>query len=205
MSLTLLIIVITALISYQGFSNRSFLEKTIFYPYGIRQRREWYRFMSSGFIHAGWMHLIINMYVLYMFGELVENWYIISYGSSGHLTYLIMYLAAIFVSGILSYFRHNDDMSYRSLGASGAVSAVVFSAILIFPDMPLSLLFVPFRLPAWIFGLLYMAYSIIMSKSGRGNINHDAHLLGAVFGFAVTALLDPQLFFTFLDKIQSAI
>ncbi len=205
MTLTLLIIALTGLISYNAFTNRNFLAQTIFHPYSIRENREWYRFLSSGFIHSGWMHLIVNMYVLYMFGELVEHWYLAKLGSVVHLLYLFMYLSAIIVSGWISYIRHAGDPSYRSLGASGAVSAVVFSAILIVPGMSLSLLFIPIWLPAWLFGLLYIAYSIIMSKSGKGNINHDAHLLGAVYGFALTALIDPHLFVNFLDKIQSAI
>jgi len=205
MSLTLLIIGITGLISYNAFTNHNFLAQTIFYPYRIRESGEWYRFLSSGFIHSGWMHLIVNMYVLYMFGEMVEQWYIVKLGSLGHLLYLFMYLSAILASGWLSYIRHAGDPTYRSLGASGAVSAVVFSAILIVPGMSLSLLFIPIWLPAWLFGLLYIGYSIIMSKSGKGNINHDAHLLGAFYGFAITALIDPQLLINFLDKIQSAL
>jgi len=158
-----------------------------------------------GFIHAGWMHLIINMYVLYMFGELVENWYIISYGSSGHLTYLIMYLAAIFVSGILSYFRHNDDMSYRSLGASGAVSAVVFR---------LSLFFLICRYPYYLFlsgfrpGYLVCCIWLILSscQSQAGAISITMHTYWELF-LALLSRLSSTLnyFLLSLIKFKSAI
>jgi len=205
MSSNILLIILTALISLKGFGDHIFQQKAIFYPWAIRERGEWYRFLSSGFIHAGWLHLVVNMYVLYLFGNIVEPWLAFRLGNLSHAVYIGFYLLAVIVSSLFTYFRQRDNALYRSLGASGGVSAVVFSAILIFPDMQLALIFLPFWLPAWIFGILYLLYSVFMSRAGGTNINHDAHLFGALFGILVTTAVDPSLFLNIVDKIKHLI
>ena len=142
-SLTLIIIVVTVLISIKGFSDDMFRAKAMFYPYEIKEQKEWYRFLTSGFLHADWLHLIVNMYVLYMFGPILEKAYIELTGEAGRIIYLLMYLTAIAMANVSTYFKHKDYRGYAALGASGAVSAVVFAGILIWPDMELMLLFLP--------------------------------------------------------------
>lgn len=203
MSLTLIIIVATVLISLSGFNNRDFRYKAIFYPYQVHENKEWYRFLTSGFIHADWLHLIVNMYVLYIFGESLEVTYAQLFGPFGNLLYVLLYLFAIPLSSITTYIKHRENPSYMSLGASGAVSAVLFSFILLYPTASLSLLFIPIQFPAVVLGVGYLIYSYVMGRQGRDNVNHEAHFYGAVFGFVFPLVLEPQLFLRFVDEIQT--
>ena len=203
--LTILLIAVTVIISIKGFSDAMFRAKAMFYPYDIKERNEWYRFLTSGFLHADWLHLIVNMYVLYLFGRQLEDAYIQLLDSWGRLVYLLMYLTAIPIANISTYIKHKDYSGYAALGASGAVSAVVFANILIWPDMSLMLLFLPIPMPAIVLGLLYLLYSYIMSRRGGDNINHEAHFYGAIYGFLFTLVLEPRLFNLFIQKIQNLI
>lgn len=202
MSITLLIIAATVLISLSGFNNRDFANKAIFSPYQIQESNEWYRFITSGFLHADFLHLAVNMYVLYMFGDILEQSFQALFGTFGPLLYLLLYLLAIPLSSITTYLKHRHNPMYRSLGASGAVSAVLFAYILIFPTSTLSLLFLPIQFPAVLLGVGYLIYSYVMGKRGGDNINHEAHFYGALFGIAFTLVLEPRLALLFVDQVR---
>jgi membrane associated rhomboid family serine protease len=195
--------------SYQAFQNESFLSKTIFTPYTISRNNDWFRFLSSGFIHANWPHLLFNMLALYSFGEILEKYYLpTDFGSSAKLIFLALYFAGMIVADIPTFLKYKNSPSYASLGASGAVSAIVFASILFNPlpeDGGIYLMFIPFPIPPVIFGILYLIYSAYMSKRGGDNINHDAHFYGAVFGFLFPVLLKPELLQIFIRIIQESL
>ncbi len=178
---------------------------SLFYPFAIRERGEWHRFITSGFIHADFMHLAINMFVLYSFGEAVEKYYLPPYfGGYAKLVFAGIYMLGMIVSDIPSYFKHRHDATYRGLGASGAVAAVLFSCILFGPFTgEIGILFIPIGLPPVIFGALYLLYSAFMGRRGGDNVNHDAHFYGAVFGFFFPVLLKPELFTLFIEQIKN--
>lgn len=190
-SITLLLIIITGVISYQAFENQHMKGRLLFVPDLIRRTGQYDRFLTSGFIHGDWMHLIFNMFVLYSFGELIEAYYGLVFGEIlGRTLYLFMYLSAIVVSSIPSYIKHQDNRMYAALGASGAVSGVLFSLIFFDPWSGITFLFFPFfSFPVIVVGVLYLWYSDYMSKHGRDNIGHDAHFYGALYGFSFTLIL----------------
>lgn len=192
---TLVIIVITALVSYGGFTNEKIMNDLIFYPPAISQRGQWYRFFSNGLLHADFFHLLFNMFSLYMFGEIVEKNFSSSllFGEKGKLIYLAMYIIALPVCLIPTYLKNRNNYQYRSLGASGAVSAVVFVGILLFPTAKLGFFFIPPIIPGYIFGPLYLLVSTMLEKRGQDNINHSAHIWGALFGVAFTIALSYAL------------
>ena len=204
-TLTLTFVIITVLTSLLAFGNPSVMGAAIFYPFAIRQRKEYYRFITSGFIHADIIHLAVNMYVLYSFGDLLEKVYFPAvFGEKTKLYFLLLYVGGLIISDIPSYFRHRYNASYRALGASGAVSSVVFACILLGPfDGGIGLLFIPIYLPPVIFGALYLLYSMFMSRAGHDNINHDAHFFGAVWGLLFPVLLKPELFTYFIEQIKA--
>lgn len=190
LSITLIIIIMTCVISYQAFNNPEMKAKLLFRPVDA-QRGEWYRFLSSGLIHADFMHLLINMYVLFVFGEVVEQIFTkIIFGDVwGRLAYIAFYMSAVVISSIPTYLRHQDNYAYSALGASGATSAIVFAFIITNPWSGLTLLFLPFfSIPALILGIVYIWYSSYMDKRGMDNIGHNAHLTGAIYGVVFTIL-----------------
>jgi membrane associated rhomboid family serine protease len=201
MSITLSIIIITAVISIMAFQNPEIISKGIFNPVAVSRRNEWYRFFSSGFLHANWLHLILNMYVLWLFGNLTEQYFQALFQPVGKLLYLALYLLAIPVSETYSYIKHRNNYLYNSLGASGAVSAVLFASILFMPLSKTYLLFIPVGIPAFVFGPLYLAYCAYMSKHGNDQIGHDAHFYGAVFGFIFPVLFKWELITEFFYQI----
>lgn len=184
MTITLAIIIITCLISISAFSNQKFEEDLIFYPPAITYRKQVYRFFTCGFIHANFLHLAVNMYGLYIFGENVEEHFVRIFENKGKLLYLLMYITALFFCLIPTYLKHKSDSSYRSLGASGAVSAVIFAYVMLNPLNKLGLLFLPqdFMLPGFIFGPLFIVLSAFVESRMRTNINHSAHITGALYG-----------------------
>ncbi len=194
LGITIIIIIITVLVSFGGFNNQKVMNDLIFYPPAITKQNQWYRFITSGFLHADYSHLFFNMFTLYFFGRGMESFYNAYMGKFG---FLIFYIAAIIVSGIPSFIKHRNDHYYRSLGASGGVSAVVFSYILFAPWDWFT--FPP--IPAIVYAILYIIYSIYMSRKGGDNINHDAHLWGAAFGVAFTLAMEPRLIDFFLKQI----
>jgi membrane associated rhomboid family serine protease len=205
MSLTLILIILTAITSMMAFNNPAVKGKALFYPYLIARNREWFRFLTSGFIHADWLHLGVNMYVLYLFGGMLEEHLLpIFFGNKTRVVFLVLYIGGMIVADLPSYFKHRHDPSFRSLGASGAVSAIVFASIVINPwQGGIGLLFIPIMLPPVVFGVLYLIYTAFMSGRQRDNINHDAHLFGALFGLVMPCLLDTRIYTLFIDQLIS--
>lgn len=197
---TYIIIGITAIISILAFSYEELFARFQLNPYQVVHRKQYYRLLTHGFIHAGWWHLFINMLVLYFFGTAVEYYldYLFESGIINHpiLLYLILYLLAIIFSSSISVLKHKDDVWYNSVGASGAVSAVLFFTVFFNPWMEIRL-YAAIPIPGIIFAVLYVIYSHIMGKRGGDNVNHDAHLLGAVFGFVFPLFIDVVLFSEF--------
>ena len=212
LSITLIIIIVTALVSLSGFGNQKVVDDLIFYPPAVK-KGQWYRFFSCGLIHADLGHLLFNMYALYIFGAGqhktgVEYSFIDIFGPKGKWIYLIMYIAALAVCLIPTYSKHKDNYYYRSLGASGAVSAVVFVQILLDPLTGLGLFFIPVYISGFLFGIIYLIVSHWMDRKGAGNINHSAHIFGALFGVAFTivacqAFSDFPVLTYFINQIKS--
>lgn len=208
MYLTLFLVIITSVISFLAFSNIEMFNKMKFNAYMVWHKKEYIRLFSHALIHNGWMHLIFNMYVLWMFGEMIEptfssaNYFPHTY-QFGKFLYLLMYILSILVSSLPSLFKEKNNHYYNSVGASGAVSAIVFTTILLAPTMPLGIIFIPIRLPAWIFGLLYLAYTFYMSKQNKDNIAHEAHFAGSIFGLIFPIILNPNLIQNFIYQIAN--
>jgi len=200
MSITGYIIAATGIVSVLAFQNRQLRDRLIFNPYVIEQRRQWYRFITSGLIHADWMHLFINMIVFYSFGQVVENDFKNIFDEKGGVNYLLVYFCGMVISVVPTFRKNKDNPSYNSLGASGAVSAIVFASILLRPLEPLYL-FGLLMLPGILFGGLYLVYCYFASKRSGEHINHDAHMWGAIFGFVFTIFLNPHLFLEFLNQL----
>lgn len=182
LSITIIIIIITSLVSFSAFSNEKLMDSLIFYPPAIHKNNQWYRFFSNGLLHADLTHLLFNMLSLYIFGRVVETQFGIIFGDKGNLLYLLMYVLALAVCLIPTYNKNKENYQYRSLGASGAVSAVIFASILLNPLMGMGLFFVPVFIAAFLFGFIYLAVSSWLDRKGGGNINHSAHIFGALFG-----------------------
>ena len=194
---TLIIIVITAIVSLVALSNRTVMNRLIMWPPAM-QRGQYDRFITYGFVHADGTHLLFNMFTLFFFGRAIENFYRPYFGGLG---FVLFYLAALVVSMLPSYLKHKDDPNYLSLGASGAVSAVLFAYILFAPWNLIFVFFIP--VPAIIYAALYTAYSVYAAKRGQDNINHSAHLWGAAFGVIATIAIEPALMQRFIAKLLS--
>ena len=192
MSITLAIIAVTVLVSMAALNNRALFENLLFQPFVMHERKDWYRFLTHALLHGSVMHLLVNMYVLWMFGTAVEEAFVEVNGGSALLPYLILYIGGVVLSSVPGYFKHRYDPAYRAVGASGATSAVVFSFILLHPDTKLMLIFLPIPMAAWIFGGLYLAYEWYMSKRGGDGVAHDAHYFGALYGIAFSAMIEPR-------------
>jgi membrane associated rhomboid family serine protease len=201
MSLTIIFIGITVAISLYAFNNQSIMGKWIMNPYSVQKYQEYHRFLTSGFLHADYGHLFFNMLSLYFFGPTVEEYFTAYFGEKGIIFYAILYLAGIVVANIPSYADHKNDSYYNALGASGGVSAVIFSAILFAPTNMMTINFIP--MPAFVFAILYTAYSMYMSKRNLDNIGHSAHLYGAAFGVALTLILKPDLFSSCIAQVST--
>ena len=182
---TIVIIVANIIVSLKGFSDFSFFEKFKFNIAGIR-RGEQIRLFSSGFLHVDYTHLLFNMLTLYFFANVVIT-------AIGVTRFVVVYIASLIVGNLLSYFFHKNEYHYSAVGASGAVTGVLYAAILFYPDMSLYLFFIPIPIPAWIFGILYLLYSIYGMRSRHGNIGHDAHFGGAIAGYALSIAFVPSL------------
>lgn len=205
LNITLGIIVLTGLISYKGFSDRSFFARFKHSPYAEDKNKDYFRFLSSGFLHGGWAHLFFNGYVLLMFGNLVENYFVRTFGLiPGRLLYVLMYLTCIVAANIPSFLKHKNNPAYGAIGASGAVSGVVFISILISPMSGIGIIFIPVYIPAFIFGILYLIYSSWAAKKQDTRIGHDAHFYGALYGMAFIILFNYQIIPSFFRQIASA-
>ncbi|MBO9202912.1 MULTISPECIES: rhomboid family intramembrane serine protease [Niastella] len=207
-TITLTIIVITCLVSLTAFFREKVYEDFIFDPLAITYDKQWYRFLTCGLIHADYGHLFFNMFSLYVFGDGVEKNFVYLFHEKGRLLYLILYISALFACLIPTYLKHRTEQ-YRSLGASGAISAVIFAYIILNPLSEMGLIIVPgFRIRAFIFGFLYLVISSYLDKRGGGRINHSAHIFGALYGIAflfVTSyfLSDHNVLQEFIQQIQA--
>ena len=181
------IIIINVLTSIKGFNDYAFLDKYKF-QVGKVLGGEKIRMFSSGFLHVDWMHLIFNMYALFLFGDIVAN-------IMGNISFLIIYLGSLFTGNLYSLYFHKNEPYYSAAGASGAVSGVLYAAILLYPDMTLMMFPLPIPIPAYVFGIGYLLYSIYGMKNQLGNIGHSAHLGGAIGGFVISLILMPSLIF----------
>lgn len=198
--MTNILVLITVLVSLAAFSNKDLRYRLIFNPYMVSERKQWYRFISSGFIHADFLHLFINMIVLWSFGNAVERDFKSIFNEQATYYFTLLYIGGLVISITPSYKRHQHNPAYNALGASGAVSSVLFAAILLRP-LDNIYLYGIIGVPAIIMGVLYLGYSYYMDKKGGDLINHDAHFWGAVFGFLFTILLKPSLALYFIDQI----
>ncbi|MEO6732923.1 MAG: rhomboid family intramembrane serine protease [Ferruginibacter sp.] len=201
--ITFSLIAVNVIISLIGFSNASFVDKTIMWPYQMKRENQYYRFITSGFIHADFIHLFFNMFSFYFFGSAIEH-YFSQYGLGGNVSYLLLYFLGVVIADIPSYLKHQDNYRYKALGASGAVSAVIFACILFNPWGTILLYFIP--MPFIVFAFVYLGYCIYMSKKDIGHVNHDAHLWGSLFGLVFTAVLiavfAPELFPSIIEELS---
>ncbi|HET9825060.1 MAG TPA: rhomboid family intramembrane serine protease [Chitinophagaceae bacterium] len=203
LSITLIIIIVTTLVSISGFSSQRIINDLIFYPPAVTHQKQWWRFLTCGLIHADFGHLILNMYALYIFGVHVERAFISIFGQYGNFVYLLMYISALIVCLLPTYRKNRNNYYYRSLGASGAVSAVVFCFILLFPLQKLGLIFFPVMIPGFIFGAIYLIVSSILDRRSADNINHSAHIWGALYGLVF--LIVAANFFSTYPVLQNFI
>ena len=194
---TLLIIAITCVVSFLAFSNPKMLSDLILWPPAISRGKQYYRLLTYGFIHADGQHLLFNMVTLFFFGRLIEQFMA---GYIGTLGFVAFYLSAIVVSILPTYMKNVGNPAYRSLGASGGVSAVLFAFVLLQPWTTIYVFFIP--CPAIIYAVLYIAYSIYMDRQGSDNVNHSAHLWGAAYGVLFLLAMEPRLFGTFMQALM---
>ncbi len=195
---TLVLIAVTVIVSWQAWQQPRLLERLILWPPAVDRHRQYDRLLTHGFIHADWGHLLFNMITLYSFGSTMERYF------AGRITsvgYLLFYLSAVVVAILPTYMRHKHDAQYRSLGASGAVSAVLFAFILLSPWSSIYVFLIPVGIPAIVYAVLYVVYSIWMDKRGGDNINHSAHLWGGLYGVMFTLLQDPGQAGRFLQRL----
>lgn len=190
--MTILILIVTIILSYYCFSNERLLNKLILYPYRMNGLGEIYRLLTSSFIHADSMHLIFNMMTLFFFGGYIEK-------AIGGNHFIAMYLLSGILSSVPSMIKHKQNPHFASLGASGAVSAIVFAMIYLQPWTKILVFFIP--VPAVIYGVLFVGYSWYMGKKGNQGINHDAHLWGALCGFVYMFMIDPSKGKYFIDAL----
>lgn len=185
LSVGLLVVISVVVVSAMAFSRPALMERCILIPRRVTKHQELHRLLTAGWVHGDGAHLLFNMLSLYFFAGAAES-------ALGPLAFLGLYVSAVVVGFIPTVVRHRNDSNYRSLGASGAVSAVIFSAIIMNPSLSMYLLFIPIPIPGWLFAIAYLAYSAYSSRRRRDNINHDAHFTGAVYGVAVTLLMAPE-------------
>ena len=196
--LTYALIGITVLVSWLAFERPRLLERLILWPPAIDRKKQFDRLLTHGFIHADWQHLLFNMITLFFFGRFAEQ--VIS-ELIGPIGFIAFYLSAIVIAILPTYLRHRHDAHYRSLGASGAVSAVLFAFILINPWSLIFIFFLP--VPAILYGVFYVGYSFWMDRKGTDNTNHSAHLSGAIYGVLFMLLMEPRIAGVFLQRLMS--
>ncbi len=194
---TTAIVIITVVVSFLAWQNRLLMGRLIFDPISIVRYKQYDRFITHGFIHADSMHLLFNMFTLYSFGRAIEDFYIRRFGNFG---FVLFYLLAIVVAIIPSFLKNKNNSRYLSLGASGAVSAVIFAYIL-FAPWSMLYFFGILPIPAIVFAVLYVAYTTYADRRGTDNINHSAHLYGAIFGVLATIISEPSVVIHFVDAL----
>ena len=198
MSMTLLLIGVTVALSWFCFERPRLLERLLLWSPAIQRQHQYDRFVTHGFVHADWQHLLFNMITLYFFGREVERLFMPYIGSIG---FVLFYVSAIVVAMLPTYLRHRHDPNYRSLGASGAVSAVLFVFILVAPWSLIFVFFLP--VPAILYALMYVGYSVWADRNAHDNINHSAHLAGAAYGVLFTVAMEPGVLASFFSRLLS--
>jgi membrane associated rhomboid family serine protease len=209
-TVSLILVLVNCAVSIPAFNNNKLMNDLIFYPPAIANNKQYYRFITHGFLHADLAHLAFNMIALYSFGGAVEQIFSLDclFGSMGKVYYLLMYMVALVVATLPTYQKNKNNYQYRSLGASGAVSAVVFAGITLLPQLPINFMFIPINIPGYIFGIVYLGVSAYLDRKGSGNVNHSAHLWGAAFGVVFTIIMcltlaKLNLLENFLRQIQA--
>lgn len=202
MTVTIILLIACVIVSLMAFNDSGLMSKLLFSPYEIKRKNQWYRFITHGFVHADYMHLFLNMWVLYLFGKTVEQTLVFNYGPEGTLYFILLYLGGLIFSTFYSFGRHIDHPHYAAVGASGAISSVTFAFIMINPTAGLYLFPFPFEIPAFAFGGLYLVYSWFMARRGGDNIGHDAHFFGALYGVIFMIILEPRLITLFIQNFS---
>lgn len=203
MTVTLIIILITALVSIPCFYGKLDSGLLLFNAYDTWHGKQWHRMLTYGLVHGGWGHLIFNMLTLYFFGDVVEQYFAAVFGPhAGVLLYVLLYVSALAVSSVGDLLKYRDDPSYNAVGASGAVSAVLFASILFEPRMSIYFYFIPIPIPGYVFAPLYLLYCWYMARRNLDNIGHSAHFWGAVYGLVFPLLCQPAIFHHFLYQLH---
>jgi membrane associated rhomboid family serine protease len=201
-SLTFLIMAVTVVISLLAWQKPAWMDAMMMSPYRILKKQEYWRFLTSGFIHADFTHLFFNLFSFYFFGMQLEYIFSMIFPDIGGYVFVLFYLLGIFVADLPTYFRQRNNPYFNSLGASGAVSAVIFAGIMFFPTEPIYL-FGFVQIPGFIYAGLFTWYSVAMDRRGRDNVNHSAHLYGGLFGLLFITLIRPSIWIEFVQKIIS--
>ncbi|WP_426663267.1 rhomboid family intramembrane serine protease [Rhodanobacter aciditrophus] len=196
MPITLIILAVTCIVSFIALGNRKVMDDLILWPPAIARRKEYHRLVTYGLVHADFGHLLFNMITLFFFGRVMERFYASQLGTFG---FALFYIGGLVVSILPTYLKNRGNPGYRSLGASGAVSAVLFGYILLAPWSRIIVFVVP--MPAIVYAVLYTGYSIYMDRRGQDNVNHSAHLWGAAYGVAFTLLVYPPVLSHFLGEL----
>ncbi|MBT1703365.1 rhomboid family intramembrane serine protease [Fulvivirgaceae bacterium PWU20] len=202
MYITYIIIGVTVVISFAAWKQPRLMSNFILNPYAAHHKNEYYRFITSGFIHKDHMHLLFNMFSLYFFGIAVETVFGYIFGDKGWLYFILLYILAIVVSDIPTFAKHKNNPRYNSLGASGGVSAIIFGFIIFQPLSDICLYFA-LCLPGFILGTLYIIFSWYQGRKANDNINHDAHLYGALFGLLFCIVMYPSSIPRFIEQIKN--
>ncbi|MFM1931940.1 MAG: hypothetical protein RL226_1243 [Bacteroidota bacterium] len=211
------IVIVTALISIGAFNAKDLMNKLVLNPYMVAHRKEYWRLITHGLIHKDFLHLLFNMYVLWGFGQTLGHvfskpeMFEAQFGPNtwwgsllGNNAFLMLYVGSIVFAALPSMVKHKNNPGYSSLGASGAVSAVVMAYIIIFPTQKLSLLFIPVPMPAFVMGILFFAYETYMNRRGGTGIAHDAHLFGALFGLIFLLIVMPGVYPRFVEQVLAS-
>ncbi len=201
MYITYLLLALTVLISVKAMSDNTLKSRLMLNPYDIVHHKKWYRCITHGFIHADFTHLLFNMYVFYLFGVSLEERLTLDYGVRGHAIYGLLYVSGILFASVLSIKNNKDNPHYNALGASGAVSAILFAYIIVNPTRELGLLLIPIYIPAYIFGPIILLIEYVLSKRGGTGIAHDAHFAGAIYGILFMVALNKDYFIGFIEQI----
>ena len=199
---TLILILVTVAVSILCFTGRLNINALKFNAWQVWHKKQWYRMLSYGLVHGGWGHLFFNMLTLYFFGTVVEQYFQAAFGDTpGIVLYVVLYVSAIAVSTIGDLIKYKDDYTYSAVGASGAVSAVLFASILFEPKMGIYIYLIPIPVPGYIFAPLYLLYCWYMARRNMDNIGHTAHFWGAIYGLAFPLVCRPDIFHHFLLQL----